>query len=277
MGAIAIRPNTTQKPAVGHVVVGALLCMLPVLPLHAADELACSLGILKHLGWTIEANSSSPGLMHIDTCNSPDSPVFKFNLASEDRKSLLTRTAETLTSVSSKCLFNRGYQRSVEFAAKTLNDNQGFQFLPAGRDPRDPFLPPQNTWDTQSKRGYDIPLHSIRESVQSLYNESFVAECSTGAQIAQLAALTSHYGDATDVILDRDEVGIGTWKQYAKLPSIAAKQPLFVSQKDRRRGALKKLADVGIGAFYGQLGYICLLYTSPSPRDQRGSRMPSSA
>ena len=25
------------------------------------------------------------------------------------------------------------------------------------------------------------------------------------------------------------------------------------------------------------LGYTCLLYTSPSPRDQRGSRMPSSA
>ena len=27
----------------------------------------------------------------------------------------------------------------------------------------------------------------------------------------------------------------------------------------------------------GYTGYICLLYTSPSPRDQRGSRMPSSA
>ena len=26
-----------------------------------------------------------------------------------------------------------------------------------------------------------------------------------------------------------------------------------------------------------QSGYTCLLYTSPSPRDQRGSRMPSSA
>ena len=25
------------------------------------------------------------------------------------------------------------------------------------------------------------------------------------------------------------------------------------------------------------MGYFCLLYTSPSPRDQRGSRMPSSA
>ena len=31
------------------------------------------------------------------------------------------------------------------------------------------------------------------------------------------------------------------------------------------------------GAGYGAGGYGCLLYTSPSPRDQRGSRMPSSA
>ena len=29
--------------------------------------------------------------------------------------------------------------------------------------------------------------------------------------------------------------------------------------------------------FFGYLAYTCLLYTSPSPRDQRGSRMPSSA
>ena len=28
---------------------------------------------------------------------------------------------------------------------------------------------------------------------------------------------------------------------------------------------------------YVALGCVCLLYTSPSPRDQRGSRMPSSA
>ena len=41
-----------------------------------------------------------------------------------------------------------------------------------------------------------------------------------------------------------------------------------------------------IAAYYGRLGHnisdqqvivTCLLYTSPSPRDQRGSRMPSSA
>ena len=30
-------------------------------------------------------------------------------------------------------------------------------------------------------------------------------------------------------------------------------------------------------AIYDTMSYICLLYTSPSPRDQRGSRMPSSA
>ena len=32
-----------------------------------------------------------------------------------------------------------------------------------------------------------------------------------------------------------------------------------------------------IGGELGQRLYTCLLYTSPSPRDQRGSRMPSSA
>ena len=36
------------------------------------------------------------------------------------------------------------------------------------------------------------------------------------------------------------------------------------------------LADEAIDAL-ARLAYACLLYTSPSPRDQRGSRMPSSA
>ena len=40
---------------------------------------------------------------------------------------------------------------------------------------------------------------------------------------------------------------------------------------------LTKIA-LKLGAIHiEQLKYICLLYTSPSPRDQRGSRMPSSA
>ena len=42
----------------------------------------------------------------------------------------------------------------------------------------------------------------------------------------------------------------------------------------------KRLFDVGgVSAVhvYGSMVTVCLLYTSPSPRDQRGSRMPSSA
>ena len=34
---------------------------------------------------------------------------------------------------------------------------------------------------------------------------------------------------------------------------------------------------IGLPSFFNQLFIRCLLYTSPSPRDQRGSRMPSSA
>ena len=39
----------------------------------------------------------------------------------------------------------------------------------------------------------------------------------------------------------------------------------------------KKPEKIFRDRMWGDLGYICLLYTSPSPRDQRGSRMPSSA
>ena len=37
------------------------------------------------------------------------------------------------------------------------------------------------------------------------------------------------------------------------------------------------IARINAGAREFGLTYSCLLYTSPSPRDQRGSRMPSSA
>ena len=38
-----------------------------------------------------------------------------------------------------------------------------------------------------------------------------------------------------------------------------------------------KTGEVNFGAGFSSIDNICLLYTSPSPRDQRGSRMPSSA
>ncbi len=233
-----------------------LLCLLPSLPLHAADALSCRLDVLRNLGWQTVADSPSPGYENTNTCNTDRTPVFKYNTSSEDTATLLTRSADSLNSVTSKCLYNRNYQTAVKASVEKLSNNAEFKFLPVGDDPRDPFLPPEGTWDTKSARGYDIPLSSITGSINSLYEKPFVAECSTAAQIAQLAALTEHYGTTADSMLSLKEVGIGTWRQYARSPSIAAKQSLFIDRKARRKGGLAKLASYGRAAFYGQIGYI---------------------
>ena len=39
----------------------------------------------------------------------------------------------------------------------------------------------------------------------------------------------------------------------------------------------RKVDDLPVGDLLIKVSFSCLLYTSPSPRDQRGSRMPSSA
>ena len=48
-------------------------------------------------------------------------------------------------------------------------------------------------------------------------------------------------------------------------------------QLAKEQFTLKLLETRPNGADRSTKVYICLLYTSPSPRDQRGSRMPSSA
>ena len=50
------------------------------------------------------------------------------------------------------------------------------------------------------------------------------------------------------------------------VPSLARKKSVQIPSKDIIEAELNRFEDMG-----------CLLYTSPSPRDQRGSRMPSSA
>ena len=233
-----------------------LLCLLTSVPLHAADVLSCRLEVLRSIGWQTIADSPSPGNVNTDTCNTNWTPVFQYNKATENAATLLTRSEDSIKSLTSKCLYNRNYQNAVETSVTKLSDNTDFKFLPVGDDPRDPFLPPEGTWDTKSVRGYDIPLSSISGSIQSLYEKPFVAECSTAVQIAQLAALSEHYGSTADEMLSLNEVGIGTWSQYAKQPSIKAKQSLFIDRKARRKDGLAKLAGIGRAAFYGQVGYM---------------------
>ena len=62
----------------------------------------------------------------------------------------------------------------------------------------------------------------------------------------------------------------------------AACQVFEVNTADTAKGNLKELeaiaaAVIGGVVLTGGFGTICLLYTSPSPRDKRQSRMPSSA
>ena len=114
--------------------------------------------------------------------------------------------------------------------------------------------------------------------------------------ILQIQSLDSYYDDfqalyGVDIEVNEDEVvaviGANGAGKSTLLQSItglldnSANQILFRGQAI---GALRadQIARLGIalvpeGRQLFQSLTVCLLYTSPSPRDQRGSRMPSSA
>ena len=55
---------------------------------------------------------------------------------------------------------------------------------------------------------------------------------------------------------------------------------LFSPDHEAFRDAFRRFMEKEIAPFHEQWeeqGYVCLLYTSPSPRDRQKSRMPSSA
>ena len=51
----------------------------------------------------------------------------------------------------------------------------------------------------------------------------------------------------------------------------------LANRRDARKAAAEMLVRVGLGERLGHYPKVCLLYTSPSPRDRTRSRMPSSA
>ena len=70
-------------------------------------------------------------------------------------------------------------------------------------------------------------------------------------------------GDTVDVDID---LGFGVWMH---------KERVRVNGIDTPESRTRDLEEKAFGLAAKER--VCLLYTSPSPRDQRGSRMPSSA
>ena len=73
-------------------------------------------------------------------------------------------------------------------------------------------------------------------------------------------------------------------KNLSNPPDTTAKKDVPATKKSAKAGsfltglmAFLALLASGTGIAAGYYAWLCLLYTSPSPRDQRGSRMPSSA
>ena len=111
------------------------------------------------------------------------------------------------------------------------------------------------------------------EAARTQLNELLRNDPEARAIMAQVLvdeqALVSHLRDESIVsILDPEREGA------TKSPSRHADIRLFAWPR-------QLAAALVAGALVGMLGvgvvWACLLYTSPSPRDQRGSRMPSSA
>ena len=99
-----------------------------------------------------------------------------------------------------------------------------------------------------------------------------------GIQIQRLESRLERT-DATNL-----ETAIGL--AQASMPEDSSRRIVIVTDGNENLGQAKKLAarvaDAGIGidvvpVVLNASNEVCLLYTSPSPRDQRGSRMPSSA
>ena len=95
-----------------------------------------------------------------------------------------------------------------------------------------------------------IWLHPVREFALLI---SLIGVISLGYEIFLRELTFNEYKEALQEIVNPDAVRLGIQGIYKNRSELAQKTP------------------------FETLFKLCLLYTSPSPRDQRGSRMPSSA
>ena len=78
----------------------------------------------------------------------------------------------------------------------------------------------------------------------------------------------------SDVIKKSKEIAIPNNRQRKKVDKIANQVFSLVNKEAEKQ---KSIVSVHFGGSYAKETWTCLLYTSPSPRDQRGSGMAASA
>ena len=103
--------------------------------------------------------------------------------------------------------------------------------------------------------------------------EDALAEAKDKA-LEQAAEINQLFTDIDEVSTEARDARLNLQSQIKK-----RKEEIKTQIIDGGLVAIESLVDEQEEVFRHVLGsvYICLLYTSPSPRDQRGSRMPSSA
>ena len=142
-----------------------------------------------------------------------------------------------------------------------------------------------------AERTLPYPDLSDPAACVGLIADELVAMTAAGGALAGRALLGLGIGvpgvvdDATGVLRYAPHLG---WRDVDVLGRLRARcagtalagLPLFI-QNEANVAALAELEFAGeVGAdplIYLSIGYGCLLYTSPSPRDRQKSRMPSSA
>ena len=109
----------------------------------------------------------------------------------------------------------------------------------------------------------DFAVSSLEKLHQSGYN------------VVGVVTATDKYGGRGNKVLIESPV-----KKYAEAHKIPILQPKNLKAPEFVEALRRLDADIQVVVAFRMLPEVvwnCLLYTSPSPRDQRGSRMPSSA
>ena len=125
-------------------------------------------------------------------------------------------------------------------------------------------------YKSEMQRTRNTLLQSIASPVISTCLYFVVFGSAIGSRIQTVGAVDGQGGVSYGVFIVPGLMMLSLLTQSISNASFGIYFPKFT-------GTIYELLSAPISFFEVILGYVCLLYTSPSPRDKRQSRMPSSA